>query len=119
RLGRLRACPRGEKTGSSERRRGCPDHDPTHGHPRCEKNLTPHPPSLRGKGEPDSPPRLGEGPGEGFLPSRRWLIRKLNLQIVPDDVNGVTPGPNPRVLGPRAVAETKPPVVPRAGDDPI
>jgi hypothetical protein len=34
------------------------------------KNLTPQPPSLQGKGEPDSssPPRFGEGPGEGFLP---------------------------------------------------
>jgi len=27
-------------------------------------DLTPRPPSLQGKGEPDSPPRAGEGPGE-------------------------------------------------------
>jgi signal transduction histidine kinase len=30
------------------------------------KNLTPQPPSLRGKGGPDSPLLLGEGQGEGF-----------------------------------------------------
>jgi very-short-patch-repair endonuclease len=29
------------------------------------EDLTPQPPSLRGKGEPGSPPRSGEGPGEG------------------------------------------------------
>jgi len=32
-----------------------------------DKNLSPHPPSLIGKGELFSPPRVGEGLGEGFL----------------------------------------------------
>jgi ATP-dependent DNA helicase RecG len=32
----------------------------------AEEDLTPLPPSLRGKGEVGSPPRVGEGPGERF-----------------------------------------------------
>ena len=34
-----------------------------------DRNLTPRPPSLQGKGESVTPPRTGEGPGEGFRPA--------------------------------------------------
>ncbi len=43
-------------------------------------DLTPQPPSLRGKGEPDSPPLVGEGLGERF---ERQIMVALGLEAVP------------------------------------
>ena len=44
-------------------------------------DLTPQPPSQRGKGEPDAPPRAGEGPGESYPEAAVTRLEALGAEL--------------------------------------